>query len=458
MSSSSTIREVAKKAITERAVGIHSHISGLGLDEKWKPLPVGDGLVGQLEAREAAGLIVRLVREGKRPGHGLLLVGPPGTGKTAIAIGMARELGKDVPFVSISGSEIYGSYTKKTELLKQAMRRAIGLRITEEREVYEGEVTSIEIEKAEHPFNPYTQVAYGALLTLKTGKEEKTIEVGDRIAAQLMRMGVRVGDVIEIDAETGHVVKLGRSSEAPSKWKGEFKVAKIIPRPDGPVKKTKKTSHVVTLHDIDMANLRIGRSLLFREEEISDEVRQKVDEEVQKAVGRGEAKLIPGVLFIDEAHMLDVEAFSFLNRALEQEFAPVLVLATNRAMARVKGTDVIAPHGIPIDMLDRLLIAKTSYPTRDEIRRIVEIRASTEGVELSPEALNLLADIGEKLSLRHAVRLIAPAKAVADIENSSVVKPEHIERAKSVFIDVRESVQYMQEVLKKDPLFLEFLK
>ncbi|MEM2755066.1 MAG: RuvB-like domain-containing protein, partial [Candidatus Methanomethylicia archaeon] len=205
-------------------------------------------------------------------------------------------------------------------------------------------------------------------------------------------------------------------------------------------------------------NLRIGRSLLFREEEISDEVRQKVDEEVQKAVGRGEAKLIPGVLFIDEAHMLDVEAFSFLNRALEQEFAPVLVLATNRAMARVKGTDVIAPHGIPIDMLDRLLIAKTNYPTRDEIRRIVEIRASTEGIELSPEALNLLADIGEKLSLRHAVRLIAPAKAVADIENSSVVKPEHIERAKSVFIDVRESVQYMQEVLKKDPLFLEFLK
>ncbi len=44
----------------------------------------------------------------------------------------------------------------------------------------------------------------------------------------------------------------------------------------------------------------------------------------------GNAEIIPGVLFIDEVHMLDMECFSFLNRALENELSPILVVATNR--------------------------------------------------------------------------------------------------------------------------------
>ena len=39
---------------------------------------------------------------------------------------------------------------------------------------------------------------------------------------------------------------------------------------------------------------------------------------------------MPGVLFIDEVHMLDIECFSYLNRALEHDMAPVLIMATNR--------------------------------------------------------------------------------------------------------------------------------
>ena len=40
------------------------------------------------------------------------------------------------------------------------------------------------------------------------------------------------------------------------------------------------------------------------------------------------------VLFIDEVHMLDIECFSFLNRALESDMAPVLIMATNRGITR----------------------------------------------------------------------------------------------------------------------------
>lgn len=41
------------------------------------------------------------------------------------------------------------------------------------------------------------------------------------------------------------------------------------------------------------------------------------------------------VLFIDEVHMLDIECFSFLNRALESDMAPVLIMATNRGITRL---------------------------------------------------------------------------------------------------------------------------
>ena len=37
--------------------------------------------------------------------------------------------------------------------------------------------------------------------------------------------------------------------------------------------------------------------------------------------------------------MLDIECFSFLNRALEDDLAPILVMATNRGVTRIRGTD-----------------------------------------------------------------------------------------------------------------------
>lgn len=73
-------------------------------------------------------------------GRALLLAGAPGTGKTALALGISQELGPKVPFCPMVGSEVYSSEVKKTEILMENFRRAIGLRIKENKEVYEGEV------------------------------------------------------------------------------------------------------------------------------------------------------------------------------------------------------------------------------------------------------------------------------------------------------------------------------
>jgi len=45
------------------------------------------GMVGQGKARKAAGMVLKMVQEGKIAGRAILFAGPPSTGKTAIALG-----------------------------------------------------------------------------------------------------------------------------------------------------------------------------------------------------------------------------------------------------------------------------------------------------------------------------------------------------------------------------------
>lgn len=71
-------------------IGAHSHIRGLGLDDILEARNVSQGMVGQKDARRAAGIIVNMVRDGKIAGRCVLIAGEPSTGKTAIAVGMAQ--------------------------------------------------------------------------------------------------------------------------------------------------------------------------------------------------------------------------------------------------------------------------------------------------------------------------------------------------------------------------------
>jgi RuvB-like protein 2 len=127
--------------------------------------------------------------------------------------------------------------------------------------------------------------------------------------------------------------------------------------------------------------------------EIRSEVREQIDSKVAEWREEGKAEVVPGVLFIDEVHMLDIECFSFLNRALENEMAPILVVATNRGITRIRGTNYKSPHGIPIDLLDRLLIISTVPYTEDELRKILDIRCLEEDVEMLDDAKELLTKI-----------------------------------------------------------------
>ncbi len=403
-------------------------------------------MVGQRKAREAAGIIVKLIQSGKMAGRGILIAGPPGTGKTAIAVAISKELGKDIPFVQVSASEFYSSEMKKTEALIQTMRKAIGVRIRETRTVLEGEIVGLDYNMVPNPYNPTQKIPESATLTLATKDEKRTFSVSSRLALQFLYNGIEVGDVVVIDKETGRISKIGKSEKAKKKYDlGDYDVVEV---PKGRVEKDKEFTYVVTLHDLDEANAR--RTTIFslfstESREIDNEIREAVNEQVKRWVEEGRAELVPGVLFIDETHLMDIELFAFMNRAMESEMAPIIILASNRGFSKIRGTDIVAPHGIPLDLLDRLLIITTEEYSRDEIKTILEIRAAEAGILLDKDALEKLTDLGVANSLRYAVQLLAPAYEYAKIRNSGKVEVEDVERAANIFVDVNQSSAYLKK-------------
>ncbi|KAI0496786.1 hypothetical protein KFK09_023110 [Dendrobium nobile] len=436
-------------------IGAHSHIRGLGLDSSLEARAVSEGMVGQQPARKAAGLILQLIKEGKIAGRAVLLAGQPGTGKTAIAMGLAKSLGEETPFATLSGSELFSLEMSKTEALTQAFRRAIGVRIKEEAEIIEGEVVEITIDRpvgvgASASGSSSSASAGGKTgkLTLKTTDMETLYELGGKMIEALTKEKVQSGDVIALDKASGKVTKLGRSIGRSRDYDAVGPHTKFVRCPEGELQKRKEVVHCVTLHEIDVINSRTqGFLALFTGDtgEIRAEVREQIDTKVAEWREEGKADIVPGVLFIDEVHMLDIECFSFLNRALENEMAPILVIATNRGITTIRGTNYRSPHGIPADFLDRLLIISTQPYTEEEIHKIIEIRCDEEEVEMSKDSKVLLTKIGTETSLRYAIHLITVAALACQKRRGKVVEMEDISRVYSLFLDVKRSTQYLME-------------
>merc|ERR1711998_285009 len=144
----------------------------------------------------------------------------------------------------------------------------------------------------------------------------------------------------------------------------------------------------------------VGQLAKPKKTEITEKLRAEINKVVNRYLDQGIAELVPGVLFIDEVHMLDIECFTFLNRALESSLSPIVVFATNRGVCTIRGTDIVSPHGIPVDLLDRMLIIRTMPYSLEEMVQIISIRAQTENIEVDEEALTELGEIGARTSLR----------------------------------------------------------
>jgi RuvB-like protein 1 len=144
--------------------------------------------------------------------------------------------------------------------------------------------------------------------------------------------------------------------------------------------------------------------------------------------------------------MLDIECFTYLNRALESAISPIVIFASNRGICTIRGTnDIRAPHGIPTDLLDRLLIIRTLPYVVEEIRLIIRLRTKTEGLNITESALHALANEGEKTSLRYALQLLTPASIVAKLQGRDQIDVQDITECGDLFLDARRSAKIVRE-------------
>ncbi|KAG6825770.1 RuvB-like protein 2 [Tephrocybe sp. NHM501043] len=221
----------------------------------------------------------------------------------------------------------------KTEALTQVFRRSIGVHIKEETELIEGEVVEIQIDRS---------------LT------------GEKVLA---------GDVIAIDKTSGKITKLGRSFARSRDYDAMGADVRFACLRNS--KAQGGRAHGITINSRTQ-----GFLALFAGDtgEIQPELRNQINTKVAEWREEGKAEIIPGVLFIDEVHMLDIECFSFLNRALKDQLSPLVIMASNRGMARIRGTKLRSPHGLPVDLLDRVVIVSTKPYTEEDIQQIIQIR------------------------------------------------------------------------------------
>lgn len=425
----------------------HSHVRGLGVDPgTLEPRASSQGLVGQEKARKAAAIILEMVKEGKIAGRAVLIAGPPSTGKTAIAMGMAQSLGPDVPFTTLASSEIFSLEMSKTEALTQAFRKSIGVRIKEESEMIEGEVVEIQIDRSVTGTNKQGK------LTIKTTDMETIYDMGTKMIDSMTKERVQAGDIISIDKASGKISKLGRSYSRSREYDAMGADTKFVQCPEGELQKRKEVVHTVSLHEIDIINSRTqGFLALFSGDtgEIRSEVRDQINTKVGEWKEEGKAEIVPGVLFIDEVHMLDIECFSFVNRALEGDLAPIVIMASNRGNSRIRGTNYRSPHGLPLDFLDRVVIVSTHAYAKEEIQQIISIRAAEEEVDVSPDALALLTKIGQEAGIRYASNLLTTSQLISAKRRSKQVSIEDVQRSFNLFYDQDRSVKFVKEFEKR---------
>ena len=510
------INEVRQSSSRENRTAAHSHIKGLGLrsDGYADPNTPQGGFIGQAVAREACGVVVDLIRAKKMAGKAVLLAGGPGTGKTALALAVSQELGTKVPFCLMTGSEVYSAEVKKTEALMENFRRAIGLRVQERKEVYEGEVAELTPEEAENPLGSYGRTISHLIITLRSSRGTKKLRLDPSIYEAIQKERVRLGDVIYIEANTGAVKRVGRSDAFSTEF--DLEAEEYVPVPKGDVHKKKDIVQDVTLHDLDVANARpqggqdvmsmMGQLMKPRKTEITEKLRAEINKVVNRYIDQGVAELVPGVLFIDEVseatqrvastslrtihfvrsanrtdtlratqvHMLDIESFTYLNRALESSISPIVILASNRGLTTIRGTTsplaptdpgLISAHGIPPDLLARLLIIPTHPYNSAEIRTIIQTRAKLEfatptaptlsdstamlksSATLSSEALEELTGKGVGVSLRYALQLLAPSSILARARGAvgNVISGQDVQEAMGLFWDAGRSAKLLGE-------------
>ena len=408
----------------------HSHINGLfsELSEK-KDKPDKSGLIGQMNARESIQIIINLIKKNKMSGRVIIITGISGSGKTALGLALGKELGKNTPFSLVNGSEFSFLNSKKTSRLIQSCRKAVGIRIVDTIEFYEGEVTNMLID------NKNLNNCQSVLIGLKTSEGSLRIKLKESLFQKFNENNVKIGDIIYIEPDKYILKVIGRSST----FYQEDELGKYdyITIPSGKVFKKKEIIQDITLNDLDVVNIQQIDEYPSKVSEISDYLRQEVDKLVSKYIKSKKAEILNGVLFIDEAHTLNFDSFCFLTRLLDSRYSPLILLSTNRTT--IVNLKNFLDSKIPINFLNRCLIIRTKKYVQNEMANIIVLKAQTSSIVMTGNAIIKLRKVALSTSLRFSILLSLASGLISNILKKKIINLSIVKFVNFIFFFSRES-------------------
>jgi len=85
------------------------------------------------------------------------------------------------------------------------------------------------------------------------------------------------------------------------------------------------------------------------------------------------------------------------------------------------------------------MIIKTAMYNASELKEIIKLRAKAEGVDITQDAMDKVAQIGSKTSLRYSCQLLTPSKIIASANAKEQVDVDDVEEASELFMDSKKS-------------------
>ena len=281
-------------------------------------------------------------------GASFILYGPPNSSKHTLIESLSDTMGDRFPFVVTSAAEFSPSK------FSNGLRRAVGVRLREIKEIYEGEVISL----VPHPANETTALPEGKgfldpknvllsfSLTLRSSNGTKKLNLDAYSYTHFLEQSIRPGDVVLIEAASGLVRRLGRCDLHATEF--DLESEKYVPQPKGDVHRRKIGVKDTNLGEIDAANLEsssefetinvIQRALnktsskeRMKSGGLSEEVKEEVNKTIAEYEQKGNAQISPGVLVVDDAHLLTEEnAATALNSSENEGWQPTVLFVCSR--------------------------------------------------------------------------------------------------------------------------------
>jgi RuvB-like protein 1 (pontin 52) len=406
----------------------HSHVNRLFSDSSKKTnKPDLSGLIAQINARESIRIIINMIKKNKMAGRVIIITGISGSGKTALGLALGKELGETTPFSVVNGSEFSFLNSKKTNRLIQSCRKAIGIRIIDTIEFYEGEVTNILIDTSNNN--------QSLLIGLKSSEGTLRIKLKESLFQIFNEKNVKIGDIIYIEPDKYILKVIGRSSIFYQE--DELRKYDYVTIPSGKVFKKKKIIQDITLNDLDIVNIQQIDQYHCKVPEISDYLRQEVDKLVSKYIKSKKAQILNGVLFIDEAHTLNFDSFCFLTRLLDSRYSPLILLSTNRTT--IVNLKNFLDSKIPINFLNRCLIIRTKKYVQNEMANIIVLKAKTSKIVMTGNAIKKLRSIAVLTSLRFSILLSLAAGLISNTFNEKIINESLVTFVNFIFFFSQES-------------------